>query len=103
MGDRDRVNSSPSAYEILMHENQRLEKELKIEKETKTKSDKVHKEEIERINKHHKVVMKDFQTKIERLENIVAQAEPPPKESTKERNHTDSDESDIFEGLSEEK
>lgn len=100
MDNNDRVNSSPSAYEILVQENLKLTKELDVEKEKMMKMDKQHKQELDKVNKNHNLVLKELHQKIERLE---AQKQKTAKEKPVTPNLTESDESDIFEGLSESK
>lgn len=98
MDNQDKVNSSPSAYEILVQENLKLNQKLEIQKERQIDAEKEHKKEIEKLKHHQSMILKELHEKIDQLKS-----NKQPTKETREHNGTESDESDIFEGLSESK
>ena len=90
----DKLNWSPSAYEILLQENMKLTKSLEKERERRHRAEEGHKSELEQINKHHSTVIEDMKEKIDSLK---------PKIKNKNKETSESESSDIFEGLNESK
>lgn len=99
LDNNDKVNSSPSAYEILYQENIKLKQKYELEKEKCSQVEKDCRKEIDKITKNHSMIVKELNDKIESLKADKKQH----KENTKAKQPTDDDESDIFEGLSETK
>lgn len=86
---KDKMNSSPSAYEILLQENKNLKAKYEQEK------------------KRTDMIIKELNEKVQKMkEQEQAEKEKPPKEKPQKKgqnDQADESESDIFEGLSESK
>ena len=99
MDNNDKVNSSPSAYEILVQENTKLKQKLELEKEKWIVIEKEYRKEIDKLTKNHSMILKELNDKIDVLKSDKISS----KEKVKIKHSNESDESDIFEGLSESK
>jgi hypothetical protein len=63
MNSNDKVNSSPSAYEILVQENLKLTRKLDSTKEEQLDFEKYHKKELEKQSKQHLIVIEKINKK----------------------------------------
>lgn len=63
MNSSDKVNSSPSAYEILAQENLKLTKKLDLSKEQQSESEKQHKKQLEKLKKQHSIIINKMNEK----------------------------------------
>lgn len=99
LDNNDKVNSSPSAYEILYQENIKLKQKYELEKDKCSRIEKEWRKEIDKLSKNHSMIVKELNEKIDSLK----QDKNKNKEKAKVKQTTDDDESDIFEGLSESK